>query len=231
MIPVLVAWRPDDGHRDQLWKHLRTHYWDHQSGYHVTEGTSPDGPFNRAAAVNDASRKAGAWDVAVIADADTWVPSHRLDEAVTTAKKTGKLVAAFNHVIELSEVSTQRILCGEHLGVFDLDTANARTGDIITQSSMLAVPRKLWDRAHGMDEAFIGWGGEDNAFWYTCRALAGDPIRLTGPAWHLWHEPASDCRTRMSDPQYRKNLHRWQLLARTRNEQDLTRARARMERM
>ena len=227
MIPILVAWRPDQGHRDQIWKHLRTHYWDNLP-YRIVEGASPDGPFNRAAAVNAAAHHAAEWDVAVIADADTWVPAHRLAHAVTEAQQTGKLVAAFNHVLELSETSTHRILSGEHQQIFDLDICNVRITEIITQSSMLAIPRTLWDKAGGMDEQFLGWGGEDNAFWYVCRALAGEPIRLPGPAFHLWHEPALDCMIRMNDPQYRKNLNRWQQLSRARTPQQLAAIQARL---
>jgi hypothetical protein len=50
----------------------------------------------------------------------------------------------------------------------------------------LAITASAYDAIGGMDERFVGWGGEDNEFWDRC---------LTRPTWiwgyepiiHLWH--------------------------------------------
>ena len=62
-------------------------YWDARPDYRVVEGEHTEGPFNRSAAINAAAKLAGNWDVAVIADADTWVPYAQLDEAVRLARR------------------------------------------------------------------------------------------------------------------------------------------------
>jgi hypothetical protein len=59
--------------------------------------------------------------VAVIADADTWVPYAQLDKAVRFAWRTGKLVSALSSVVEF--------------GQEDVTTV---------QSSMTVVARMLW---------------------------------------------------------------------------------------
>lgn len=223
-VPVLIPRRADHGWRDQVWKHLHTTQWDRLPGYRVVEGHHDDGLFNRSAAINSAARDAGNWDVCVIADADTWVPRAQLDAAVATARQTGRLTAAFTSVVELSEQFTTAIIGGTaEWAEFGID--KIRTEPLVTQSSMLAVPRILFDRAGGFDEAFQGWGGEDGAFWCAATVLAGVPERVDGHAFHLWHEPAPDKQNRMHDAAWRANNARWQQYVRARTERDLARLR------
>lgn len=204
MIPVLVPRRPDHGHRDLLWRHLQLHFWSKLPGYDLICGESPPGPFNRAAAINQAAKHAGRWRIAVIADSDTWVPHWQLAAAVNTAHHTGLLTAAFTHVVELTEAATASTLVGHE----QLDAEKVRTRDIETQSSMLVIPRPLWDLVGGFDDKFVGWAGEDNAFWKACQLHAGEPERIEGPAYHMWHPPA-----RRRGTAYRANQNRWQRYA------------------
>jgi hypothetical protein len=216
-IPVLIPWRSDGGHRQKIWDYLQSHYWAHLPQYRIVEGACGEGAFNRAQAVNDAASKAGDWTVAVIADADTWVPAHNLAAAVDKTVSTGKLTAAFDTVIELTEKCTDTILAEQPTYTLaDLDVRNMRTVRL-ARSSMLTVTHDLWTRTGGMDEKFVEWGGEDEAFWFACKAIAREPNRVPGPAWHLYHTPASNRDT----PQYQANLRRWQRYSRARNAQQL----------
>lgn len=201
MTIVAVPYKPDFGHRDKLFAHLKTHYWN-GVGLPLSIGTNNDDPFNRSTAINTAL--AGDWDYAVIADADTWVPPCQLHQALETAAATGKLVAAFDTVVELSKDSTTAILNGKTGLAGSFGTADKlRTQELETQSSMLVVPRPLWDNLGGMDERFQGWGAEDCAFWHACTVHAGAPERITGNAYHLWHPPAPG---KFGGNQYRRNL-------------------------
>ena len=47
--------------------------------------------------------------------------------------------------------------------------------------------RAAYDRVHGIDPSFLGWGGEDLAFGWALDTLAGPHTRLTGTLVHLWH--------------------------------------------
>jgi hypothetical protein len=205
-IPVLVPRRADHGWRDRSWGFLRHAYWDFQPGYRVIEGYHSEGPFNRSAAINQAADTRFWGDVAVVADSDSFVPEDRLTEAIKTANKTGKLVSPFTFVVQISQACTENLVSGGVLTLRNLDAEHVRTKPIETQSNILVVPRKLWAEVGGFDERFVGWGGEDNAFWRACEIRRGEVIRLPGACFHLWHVPVSDRNTRMHDPQYLSNL-------------------------
>jgi glycosyltransferase involved in cell wall biosynthesis len=204
-VPVLIPYRPDSGHRDRLWAHLSNEYWSALPQYRPYLEEGPQGPFNRSAAINAAARRAGNWDVAVIADSDTWAPPEQLDEAVRLARRTGRLVSSLTSVVQLSQDYTESLLSGTP---GTLSTERVRTLDIETESSMIVVPRVLWERIGGFDEKFVGWGGEDNAFWRAATILGGAPLRVDGSAFHLWHDVA-DIIERKMDPGYMRNLKRW----------------------
>jgi GT2 family glycosyltransferase len=216
---ALIPYRSDQGHRDRLWQHLKSNYWS-ESPYPLFVGGHDDGPFNRSMALNRAAKSAGDWDVAIIADSDTWVSTEQLSDAVRLASTGGRLVSALTAVAELDARCTERILCGD-LKFFDIGLERVRAGELATQSSMLAVPRSLWDNIGGFDEKFAGWGGEDNAFWRAASILGGQPHRVQGYAYHLWHQPAINTTERRSDPAYRVNLARWNRYKTARNERTL----------
>jgi hypothetical protein len=205
---VMVPFRSDNGHRAQLWDYLLDGYWQ-QFGWPVFVGGHHGGRFNRSAAVNEAARAACVWDVAVIADSDTWVPPGQLRRAVGLAVESGRLVSALSGVVEFDRDCTEAMLAAR-FSEKTLSVGAVRTDELATQSSMLVVTRQLWDNIGGFDEQFSGgWGGEDNAFWRAASILAGAPLRVPGFAFHLWHEPAATDTYKRSDPGYRANLLRW----------------------
>ena len=209
---VIVPYRPDNGHRDTLWNFLKTHYWAHDE---VVVGEHVGGPFNRSKAINQAANR--DWDVAVIADADTWVPRFQLDSAITIAKMTNRLTAAFSMVGELTPGCTQTILACQSLDA-PLSMQKIRTRALEVQSSMLVVTRKLWDQTGGFDERFAGWGGEDNAFWHAATLHSGEPQRIPGYAYHLWHPEAQGKRQGIT---YRRNNSLWNRYARATQVEEL----------
>lgn len=220
VIVVLVPYRADGGHRDRLWSHLLRVFWP-QFGFPVCVGTHDDGGrFNRSAALNAAAGQQ-AWDFAVIADADTWVPRAQLDAALALCADNGRLTSALSGVIELDRRCTDALLAGGALGFTDLGVAAVRAEELAVQSSMLVVSRRLWDDVGGFDERFAGgWGGEDNAFWRACSIMGGAPNRVPGFAFHLWHEPAAENVNR-ADRGYQANLARWHRYRVARNERQL----------
>lgn len=210
---VLVPYRADNGHRDRIWNFLRANVW---SGWDVRVGEHHDGLFNRSAAINAAADC--QWDMAVIADADTWVPREQLDAALQIAQTTGGLTAAFSVVVEVSRASSAAILSGKLAMTDSMGADRVRLKDTETQSSMLVITRQLWEQCGGFDPRFVGWGGEDSAFYKTATVLAGAPHRVGGAAFHLWHAPS---RQKFRGPDYQRNVELWRRYERARTETDI----------
>lgn len=184
---LIVPRRSDNGHRDRLWDLCRQ-YWENDGHWDIAEGEHTDGPFNRSAAINEAAR--GAWDVAVILDADTILDIDQIEQGIATAHTTGELVLPFTCRNLLNQRGTKEILAGYQGSWERWVTKREKVGDSYEHvSSCLCVPRRLWDEVGGFDERFEGWGGEDDAFHAACSTLAG-VARIEGHAWHLWHPPA-----------------------------------------
>jgi glycosyltransferase involved in cell wall biosynthesis len=220
-VPVLVPRRDDGGHRDRLWRWVQDRYWADHPGYRIVEGHHVEGPFNRSVALNLAAQIAGNWDVAIIADSDAWVSSEQLHAATKLARETNRLVAAFDEVHEIDRDTTFDVLHGSGLPD-SLPAKRIRTvknAPTETQSVMLAVPRNLWEQVRGFDPVHNGWGGEDCSFWRACEIATGTPLRVEGPVWMLWHEPAS----REHQP---ANAARFQLYRQAQNLADVHRLRA-----
>jgi hypothetical protein len=199
---VLVPRRADGGHRDRLWTWLARQIvgW----GYPIIEGHHDEpGPFSRSLALNRAAAEAGAWDVALLVDADTFVNPHQAHAAVALAGASGAMTVGFDAFRTLSEPGTERILGG-----FNGSWSPLATGELIGHgshgpvSSIVAVPRRLWDAMGGFDQRFRGWGFEDRAFAIAAATLGGEVQRIASDAWHLWHPRAA---RKPEDANYRAN--------------------------
>jgi GT2 family glycosyltransferase len=142
--------------------------------------------MNRARWRNRAA--AGAWDVAVFADADIMVSMpEQVTLAVATAERTGHLTYAHDWRAQLSQQGTTEVLQGG-----DPCRADIEAWDPHTFSGCYAVPRRLWDAVGGFDERFAGWGWEDLAFMRACGALGGGLQRAPGVIYHCWHPQEHD---------------------------------------
>lgn len=192
---VLVPWRADNGQRSDIWAYTRKQIWGlRHPGWPIVEGVAPDGPFNRSAAINAAAETAGDWDVAVIADSDTFTERRSLLRAVDAAVRyPTRLWLPYEQRkrVLLSQQYTEDLLDGS-LG-FNVQRATA-TGTLDPyegyRSGVIVVHRSLWDTVGGFDERFVGWGGEDDAFADTAAALADGWKWSTGNLYHLWHPPS-----------------------------------------
>jgi len=55
----------------------------------------------------------------------------------------------------------------------------------------VAISRAAFEQIGGMDESFVGWGGEDNEFWERAQTLSVWPFSCL-PMVHLWHPAQPD---------------------------------------
>jgi len=119
-------------------------------------------------------------------------------------------------VVELSQPCTEKILTGQTTLCGSFTATKVRTRDIETQSSVLVVHRTLWDQVGGMEERCQGWGAEDNIFWHAAHILGGEPNRISGNAYHLWHSPAG-----RHGIDYKRNLNLWRRYEKARTVEEL----------
>lgn len=206
-VAVLVPRRSDGGHRDRLWAFAKALWLDRHPDWPIYEGQSPEGPFNRSAAINDAARQAGDWTVAVIIDSDIIAHPEAVEAIVEVAAGTNRMAVSHSRRVMLSSSMTTKILDG-YTGSWE-----ARNQKVWSDSCSccIAVSRTLWDQIGGFDEDYVGWGYEDSAFG----ALAihhGGPIHFEqSTLFHLWHPESPDAArqspVRKANEQRLRRLH------------------------
>lgn len=180
MTPVLVPYRSDGSWRARCWEFVQERWAGVGIGPVVTGDT--EGPFSRAGARNAAAAAAEPWDVAVFADADTFMlqvaPLH---EAIDLAARTGKVVLPHDTFIGLTNHGTRQLLLRRRQWRKNIKRTlhGAPLGVVV-------VPWSAWQQLRGFDERFHGWGGEDVAFRVAASTLPG-LARLPGTIVHLWH--------------------------------------------
>jgi GT2 family glycosyltransferase len=184
-VAVLIPWRAGDELREQSWDVVRPYI--ERLGWPLHCGDR-DGPWSRAAAINAAAADAGAWDVAVIIDADT-IPPPDLDAAVKLAHETAGAIRPHDHLYRLTPSGNIAVARG---GLEALEQRHYL--DEYPGGGMLVISRSAWEATGGPSEKFIGWGHEDTE-WNMRLVAFADWDRIPGEAYHLWH-PDSPKRTR-----------------------------------
>lgn len=187
-VVILVPRRADNGRRDQLWQYVQNRWVNEQPDWQIHEGVHAveEGPFNRSMAINRAATAAREWDVAIIADSDSFVGKDQIEAAVELSVRHGQMALAYDRFAYLSHHMSDAIMSGYN-GDWWAGVEWYLPGSC---SSMVVVTRPVWDEAEGFDEGFVGWGGEDVAFSHKAQTFGGGLQRVPGAVWHLWHPPA-----------------------------------------
>ena len=139
-------------------------------------------PYCRSWAFNIGAKHARS-PVLVLHDNDMMVPS---DYSAKILERIGTGVEVVNlkrFVFYLSELHTHRIFSGE-AGL--IDEAPLAIVQNLEGGGSVAITRLAYDLIGGLDESFIGWGGEDNEFWERALTLRTWPYGAL-PLVHLWH--------------------------------------------
>lgn len=198
LIVILVPWRPGDPDREAAWQFVQRSL--KPLGWPIICGDAK-GPWNRSSAINAASKAAGAWDVAVIIDADTIENLPALQQAALDAHKKGSAVVPWNERWKLSKAGSERFLRrgardfqqSQDLDRFDRTRPRGVRPE--KRGGSVVVSREAWDAVGGFDEGFVDWGHEDRAFRQACMHLApGGLEEMKSTVWHLWHPLASEDR-------------------------------------
>jgi hypothetical protein len=203
-VVILVPRRAGFADRDALWAFARP-WWEREfPDWPIVEGHHDEGLFNRSAAVNAASRLAGDWDVAVLIDSDVLTDAEAVRRAVPMAVESGQMVVPFEVRYNLNARGTRRILAGDRGSWRGYVARTFRS----QHSSVVVIPRPLYDDVGGFDEGFRGWGMEDSAFALACELFAARPlVRIhPGEVWHLFHMGAPG--EKHGSPSHARNMAR-----------------------
>ena len=185
---VLVPYRSDSGRRDELWKYTEEWlYYNHYS-WPIYLGESPEGPFNRGAAINDAARQAGGFDVAVVHDADNISDPMLLERAVQLAYEDRDCVFPFSKYLYLDEPSSNRLIYDDNWFV----APGTDSWSILPRhlSGVQAISHAAYDAVGGFVE-LEGWGHEDIIMGTLLKTFTAGVRHLEGVAYHLYHGDTS----------------------------------------
>lgn len=184
MTTVVIPWRGGDPQREANLEWTVARF--ERLGWPVVLGESPEGPFNRAAAILDGAARTDA-DVVVVSDGDCWTDA--LPVMVSCVENGAPWALPNLRLWRLDERSSLAVLEGatpdESMGLAQKPYAVFECGIavVLRRDVLFDVPP---------DPRFVGWGGEERAWSAALRTLAGPPARVEWggwPIWHLWHEP------------------------------------------
>jgi hypothetical protein len=139
-------------------------------------------PFSRAWAFNVGAAHARG-PLLVLHDNDLLAPVDYAARTVAHAANGWEAMNLKRFIFYLGEAHTREFVEG---------TASvlARAPEAIMQNAQgggsIAITRDAFERIGGMDESFLGWGGEDNEFWERAGLLRTWSWGYL-PLVHLWH--------------------------------------------
>lgn len=142
----------------------------------------PAMPYCRSWAFNVGALHASA-PVLVLHDNDMIVPADYAAQVLHRIARGFDVVNLKRFIFYLGQSHTDAYLAGR-AGL--LDAAPDAVVQNLEAGGSVAVTRDAFERIGGMDESFVGWGGEDNEFWERAATLNVWPWANL-PIVHLWH--------------------------------------------
>jgi len=177
-VAVLIPYRATDHHRDRALAHVTA--WWRSLGYDPILGTCDGGPWVKACAVGNALARTDA-DILVVADADVLVPG--IERAIALVEQGAPWAVPHVKILRLTEwATTQLYETGGHDG--EMEKGCPYVG--VVGGGMVILRRDIYEDCP-LDPRFALWGREDESWGLALTVLHGEPQRLDGPLWHLWH--------------------------------------------
>jgi len=143
----------------------------------------PDMPYSRSWAFNVGARAAKG-RLLVLHDNDICVPAHYARELLKLFSQGYQAMRLQRFIFYLDPPSTEAITRAHRIP----ETLGLHSVLQNGQGPTIAVDREAYFQLGGHDEAFVGWGGEDNEFFQRCQTLSFYPYMYL-PLVHLYHEP------------------------------------------
>lgn len=194
-VSILMPWRETDERRLMIREWVEARWQSIMPAFQFCEGHAPDGPFNRAAALNDAASKATG-DAFLVVDADTAVNQDALAVGLDLLKDRQKYwVLPYVTYYNLTETATDLLMSYPPASAIPEPWPGAyeyRLTDSV--SGIVMLRREAWEAVNGFDARFVGWGGEDRAFQRALEVLWGPCVRIPSYVVHLWHHAPESVR-------------------------------------
>lgn len=171
------------------------------------------GAFSKSAACN-AGVVVASTPVIALVDADTMVQSRALRACINRIVNPGEresiqAIRPFGRLIDLGENQSRNVQETGELprGLTDASDAFRSSEHIPLAGGILVIEREAYLSIGGMDESFLGWGGEDDAFSSALKRC-GVKGRILTPevGYHLWHN--RDAKPRYQHENYATNVRR-----------------------
>lgn len=161
---------------------------------HLPHPEDPDG-WRKAWAFNVGVDAATA-DIVVCHDGDIIMPKAYASEIVKRFKQSDlDVLYLYRFLFCLSKEDTFDMVSN---GDFNLATTPERVRQN-WQGGTVAIRKRSFMKVGGYDEAYVGWGGEDNEFFDRCWTLNAWRFGYL-PFVHLWHPPQSGSQKRDRNP-------------------------------
>jgi len=139
-------------------------------------------PYSRAWALN-AGARAALGEVLVLHDNDLLIPEHYASEILARVAEGYEVVDLKRFIFYLNGTDTAGVLSGD----MSLDDVTPERVLQNAKGGSLAITRQAYRKLGGFDEAFVGWGGEDDEFWERAQTRSVWPYGYM-PLIHLWHD-------------------------------------------
>ena len=141
-------------------------------------------PFNRSRVLNAGVQVSHA-PLVVLHDNDMVCPSIYARELLSLSQQGAQVINLKRYIFYLRTRHTWRAL---ETGRFDAHCTPEYIVQNLTGGASLAITKKAFSAIGGMDEDFVGWGGEDVDFWNRAQTLRVHNATYL-PFLHLWHTP------------------------------------------
>lgn len=173
--------------------------------YVFSQSPSPTAGYNRSRAFNVGVRAARG-GVFVLHDGDLAVPSSYARDVATRFEEGCEAANLKRFIFYLSREQTERVLHTDEILPVPPETVLQN----LVGGGSVAIGREAFLRIGGMDEGFVGWGGEDVEFWERAETLRVWDYQYL-PMVHLWHAPQPE----KDDAKASSAMQRWRELAAT----------------
>ena len=153
---------------------------------HIHTPIASDGlPYNRSWTLNVGANAARA-PLLVLHDNDFLVPVRYAGELAKRHAEGWEFIDLKRFMFYMSQADSERVM-----RTLEIDGTPARVTQNLCGGGSIAADRDAYFAIGGFDEAFYGWGGEDNDFWdrASTRRLYSYAYL---PLVHLWHAPQAE---------------------------------------